>query len=96
MYRSESVINNLLMEIDSLSNRIKNIRLSYCNTGHYGLRERLFNEKKNISERLKEIYSIAKILQNRKNEKISFSNFLLEKCERTIAQVRIEKNLFFL
>ena len=96
MNRSESIINNLLMEVDSLSNRITNIMHAYRNTSHLGLRERLFNENKSISQRLNEIYSISKVLKLRSNTNISFSNLLVEKCERTIAKTRMEKNLFFL
>ena len=96
MYRSESVTSNLLIEVDSLSNRIENIKQSYSNTTHKGLRVRLFYENKIIFKRLNEIYSIAKFLKNRTNEKISFTSLLLEKSKRTIAQTRIEKNLFFL
>ena len=96
MYRSESIINNLLREVDSLSCRIINIKRAYYNTSHLGLRERLIYENKNISQRLSEIFSIAKILKNRRNENISFSSLLLEKCERTIAKEKMEMNLFFL
>ena len=84
------------MEVDSLSYRITNIQKAYCRTSHVGLRERLFFENKTISLRLNEIFSIAKILKKRTNESISLSSLLLEKCERTIAQNKIEKNLFFL
>tara|TARA_B100000524_G_C23387488_1_gene275558 strand:- start:22 stop:312 length:291 start_codon:yes stop_codon:yes gene_type:complete len=96
MYRSESIINNLLREVDSLSCRITNIKQAYCNTTHLGLRERLFFENKIICLRLKEIFSIAKILKKRTKENISFSSLLIEKCERSLTQERIEKNLFFL
>ena len=96
MYRSESVTSNLLIEVNSLSDRIENIKQSYSNTTHEGLRVRLFYENKSIFQRLNEIYSIAKILKNRTVEKISFTSLLLEKSKRTIAQTRIEKNLFFL
>ena len=96
MYRSESVTSNLLIEVNSLSDRIENIKQSYSNTTHEGLRMRLFYENKSIFQRLNEIYSIAKILKNRTVEKISFTSLLLEKSKRTIAQTRIEKNLFFL
>ena len=84
------------MEIDSLSNRIVNIKKAYFNTAHDGLRRRLFYENKNIYQRLNEIHSIAKVLRNRTIERISISNLLLEKSERTINETRIEKNLFFL
>ena len=96
MYRSESVTSNLLTEVNSLSNRIENIKQSYSNTTHEGLRVRLFYENISILQRLNEIYSIAKFLKNRTVEKISFTSLLLEKSKRTIAHTRIEKNLFFL
>ncbi len=96
MYTSECIINNLLMEVDLLSNRITNIIKAYYSTAHVGLRKRLFFENKSISQRINEIYSIAKILKIRNNTKISFSNLLIERCERTIAQTRMEKDLFFL
>ena len=84
------------MEVDSLNNRLKNIKKAYCNTAHYGLRKRLFNENKCISLRLNEIYLIAEVLKGRTNEKINFSSLLVEKCERTIVQTKLEKDLFFL
>ncbi len=96
MHISESIINNLLIEVDALSYRISNIHQTFLNTSHVGLRERLFNENIKISQRLNEIFSIAKVLKDRNNENISFSSLLVEKCERTIAKERIEKNLFFL
>ena len=96
MNKSESIINNFLFEVDELSYRINNIHECFLNTSHVGLRDRLFYENKNISQRLNEIFSIAKVLKNRNNENISFSSLLVEKCKRTIDQKRIEKNLFFL
>ena len=96
MFRSESIISNLLLEVDSINNRIKNIKLAYSNTEHDGLRERLLNENKIIYQRLNQIYLIAKTLSNRTIEKINFSNLLVEICERIIAKTRREKNLFFL
>ena len=96
MYKSESIISILLMEVDSLSNRIANIKKAYFNTSHLGLRKRLFEENKNISQRINEIFSIAKVLRDRNNENLSFSSLLVEICERTITQTKIEKNLFFL
>lgn len=96
MYRSEFLINNLLIEVDSLGNRTSCIKQAYRSTSHYGLRERLFNENNSISQRLDEIHSIAKLLKNRNSEEISFSTLLVEQCERIICQTKIEKNLFFL
>ena len=96
MYKSESIVNNLLMEVDSLSYRITNIQQAYSNTTHLNLRERLFYENIKIFQRLNEILSIAKELKNRTNESISISSLLLEKCERCISKRRMGENLFFL
>ena len=96
MNQSESIINNLLIEVDTLSCRITIIYQTFLNTSHIGLRERLFYENITISKRLNEIFSIAKLLKDRNNEQISFSSLLVEKCERAIAKKRIENNLFFL
>ena len=96
MYTSEAIINNLLIEVDSLNIRIKNIKQAYWNTSHYGLRERLIYEKQNIFNRLNEIFSIAKLLEKRTNEKVNFSNLLLEKCRRTISEIEMRRDLFFL
>ena len=96
MNKSESLINNLLSEVEALSDRITNIHQTFSNTSNLGLRERLFYEHINISQRLNEIFSISKILKDRNNEHISLSGLLFEKCQRTIAKKRIEKNLFFL
>ena len=51
MYRSESIIINLLEEVDSLSLRITNIKQAYSNTSHSRLRERLFFENTSIYNR---------------------------------------------
>ena len=96
MNKSESIINNLLIEVDALSYRINNIYQTFLNTSHVGLRERLFYENINIYQRLNEIFSIAKVLKDKNSEHISFSSLLVEKCERAIAKKRIENNLFFL
>ena len=69
MYRSESIINSLLREVDLLSCSIINIKRNYSNTAHDGLRERLICENKKISQRLSEIFSIAQFLEDRNNEK---------------------------
>ena len=48
MYRSESITSNLLMEVDSLSNRIANIKQAYLNTAHDG-RPILMREENSIN-----------------------------------------------
>ena len=96
MKGSECIINNLLLEIESLSIRLKNIHQSFWNISHNGLKERLISENKTIYERVNEIYSIAKLLEKRSKEQLSLSSLLVEKCRRTAIEIRIKRNLFFI
>ena len=84
------------MEIDVLSNRLRNIKQSFKTTNNKALRERLFSENKNIFKRVNEIYKIAEILNKKNNEKINFSNLLVEITKRTLNENKFESNLFFL
>ena len=95
MKESHSLTNNLLMEVDFLSNRLRNIKESYKTTENKGLKGRLFSENKNIFKRVHEIYKIAQLL-NKDNEKINFSNLLFEITKRTLNENKFESNLFFL
>ena len=95
MKESQSLTNNLLMEVDFLSNRLRNIKQSYKTTENKALKERLFTENKKIFKRVKEIYKIAKLL-NKNNGKINFSNLLFEITKRTLNENKFESNLFFL
>jgi len=95
MKESQSLTNNLLMEVDFLSNRLRNIKQSYKTTENKALKGRLFIENKNIFERVKEIYKIAELL-NKNNGKINFSNLLVEITKRTLNENKFESNLFFL
>ena len=95
MKESQSLTNNLLMEVDFLSNRLRNIKQSYITTENKALKGRLFIENKNIFKRVKEIYKIAELL-NKNNEKINFSNLLIETTKRTLNENKFESNLFFL
>ena len=83
------------MEVDVLSNRLRNIKQSFKSTRNKALKERLFSENKNIFKRVNEIYKIAKLL-NKDNEKINFSNLLFEITKRTLNENKFESNLFFL
>ena len=83
------------MEIDVLSNRLRNIKQSFKTTNNKALRERLFSENKNILKRINEINQIAKFLNKKSNEKINFSNLLLEKTKRTLIENKFKSNLFF-
>jgi len=96
MKESQSLTNNLLMEVDVLSNRLRNIKQSYKTTENKSLKGRLFSENKNIFKRVNEIYKIAKLLNKNNNEKINFSKLLFEITKRTLNENKFESNLFFL
>ena len=83
MKESQSLTNNLLMEVDVLSNRLRNIKQSYKTTGNKALKGRLISENKNIFKRVNEIYKIA-VLLNKNNEEINFSNLLFEITKRIL------------
>ena len=83
------------MEVDVLSNRLRNIKQSYKTTENKALKERLFTENKNIFKRVNEIHKMAELLNNN-NEKINYSNLLFETTKRTLNENKIERNLFFL
>ena len=93
---SESIINNLLMEVDSLTFRLRSIKLSFNTTSNSRLKERLIYENKSIFERVNDINKTALYLNRSGNEKISFSSLLLEKSKRTLKEISKESNLFFI
>ena len=95
MKESQSLTNNLLMEVDVLTNRLRNIKKSYKSTENKALKGRLISENKNIFKRVNEIYKIAELL-NKNNEKINFSHLLFEITKRTLNENKFESNLFFL
>ena len=84
------------MEVDILTNRLRNIRESFKNTQNKALKERLFSENKNIFKRVYEISKIAELLNKKSNEKLNFSNLLVEITNRTLNENKFERNLFFL
>ena len=96
MPESLSITNNLLIEVDFLSNRLRNIKQSFKTTNNKVLKERLFSENKNIFKRVNEINKIAKHLKKKNNEKFNFSTLLAEKTKRTLIENKFERNLFFL
>ena len=96
MKESQSLTNNLLMEVDVLSNRLRNIKHSFKNTHNKALKERLFIENKTIFKRLKEISKIAELLNKQAQKKINYSNLLVEITKRTLNENKFESNLFFL
>ena len=84
------------MEVDILSNRLRNIKQSYKTTENKALKGRLFSENKNIFKRVNEIYKMAELLNKNNTEKINFSYLLVEKTKRTMYENKFENNLFFL
>ena len=96
MKESQSLTNNLLMEVDVLSNRLRNIKQSYKTTENKAFKERLFTENKNIFKRVNEIYKIAELLNKNNTDGINFSNLLIEITKRTLNENKFESNLFFL
>ena len=95
MKESLSITNNLLIEVDILSNRLRNIKQSFKTTNNKGLKERLISENKNIFKRINQIYKIAELLNKTYNEKTNFSNLLFEKTKRTLNENKFESYLFF-
>ena len=95
MKESQSVTNSLLIEVDILSNRLKNIKQSFKTTNNKALKERLFSENKNIFKRVNEIYKIAELL-NKNNEKINFSNLFSFNVLLVISISNLEKFIFSL
>ena len=96
MKESHSITNNLLIEVDVLTNRIRNIKQAFKTTHNNGLKERLFSENKNIFKRINEINKIAEQLKKSNNEEFNFSNLLIEKTKRSLNENNFESNLFFL
>ena len=96
MKESQSVTNSLLIEVDILSNRLKNIKQSFKITNNKALKERLFLENKNLFKRVNEINKIAELLNKKNNEKINFSELLVEISKRILNENKFESNLFFL
>ena len=84
------------MEVDVLSNRLRNIKESYKTTENKALKGSLFIENRNIFKRVKEIYKIAELLNKKNNEKINFSKLLVEISKRILNENKFESNLFFL
>ena len=84
------------MEVDLLSNRLRNIKQAFETTQNMGLKERLISENKNIFKRVNDINKIAEQLNKSNNKEFNFSNLLIEKTKRTLSENKFESNLFFL
>ena len=84
------------MEVEVLSNRLRNIKQSYKSTENKALKGRLFSENRNLFKRVNEIYKIAELLNKNNTDDINFSNLLVEISKRTLNENKFESNLFFL
>ena len=84
------------MEVDLLTNRLRNIKQSFKTTHNKALKERLFSENKTLFKRVKEISQIADLLNKKSNGKLNFSKLLVEITKRTLNENKFESNLFFL
>ena len=84
------------MEVEVLSNRLRNIKQFYKSTENNSLKGRLFSENKNLLKRVYEIYKISELLNKNNTENINFSNLLVEITKRTLNENKFESNLFFL
>ena len=84
------------MEVNVLSNRLRNIKQSFKTIHNEALKERLYSENKIIFKRIKEISQIADLLSKKNNEKLNFSNLLVEMTKRSLNENKSESNLFFL
>ena len=96
MKESQSITNSLLIEVDLLSNRLRNIKQSFKTTQNKGLKERLFSENKKIYKRVREIHKISELINKATTGNFNFSNLLVEKTKRTLCENKFENNLFFL
>ena len=96
MEESHSLTNNLLIEVDLLSNRLRNIKQSLKITHNEVLKGRLISENKNIFKRVNEISKIADLLNTKNYEKINFTKLLVELTKRILNENKFESNLFFL
>ena len=95
MKESFSLTNNLLIEVDVLTYRLRSIKQSTKFTHNRRLKERLFSENNYIINRINEIYKLAEHLNKTNNEKFNFSNLLFEKTKRSLNENKFEINLFF-
>lgn len=92
---SESIVENLFIEIESISFRLNSISSTYIQTGNSFLMMRLNIEFDFLQSRVEEIYSIANFISASSEEELTLSYILMEKCSRTSKQTKELKNLFF-
>mgnify|MGYP001157344796 FL=1 len=96
MKLSESIVNDLLREVDSLTYRIRVINQCLGTASNIRLKARLINENNTIYKRISEINEVSELLNENSSDKISFSALLKEKSMRSLNELKTGRNLFFL
>ena len=84
---SESIVENLLIEIEMINGRIKRLVMNYNQTVNIDLQKRLIEEYKDLSNRLKEINKTSNTITKFTSNKISLSNLLLVQSNKSLKQV---------
>ena len=96
MKLSESIVNDLFREVDSLTYRIRVIKQCLVTASNIRLKARLINENNTIYKRISEINELSELLHENSSDKISFSALLKEKSMRSLNELKTGRNLFFL
>ena len=96
MKASESITNDLLNELESLTYRLRSIKQCFDASSNKSLRKRLFEENISLIVRVNEIYKLGELLLSGSTEKMNYSSLLVEKSRRTLKEIKKESNLFFL
>tara|TARA_B100000941_G_scaffold34751_1_gene20756 strand:- start:320 stop:601 length:282 start_codon:yes stop_codon:yes gene_type:complete len=84
---SESIVENLLIEIEMINGRIKKLVMNYNQTVNIDFKKRLIEEYKDLSYRLKEINKTSNTLTKFTSNKISLSSLLLVQSNKSLKQV---------
>ena len=84
---SESIVENLLVEIEMINGRIKRLVMNYNQTVNIDLQKRLIEEYKDLSNRLKEINKTSNTITKFTSNKLSLSNLLLVQSNKSLKQV---------
>ena len=94
-YPSVTLMEGLINEIESITNRIVYINKVYETTINKNLKVRLITEHSNLKNRFKEIKKLSEFIKSKSNEKISITYLLFEKCQRSELKIFKNNNLFF-
>ena len=84
---SESIVENLLIEIEMINGRIKKLVMNYNQTVNIDFKKRLIEEYKDLSYRLKEINKTSNTITKFTSNKISLSSLLLVQSNKSLKQV---------